>query len=115
MPPNAAVAPDEAVQAGLPATALAAAAAAVPDEQQAADAALDAALTAGTAEEHEEALTAVSVAPMLNTTYMVGLPTGTGTHTRFTEDGTPVQGRSATPAPLRGVPPPTGQLSRFIP
>ena len=115
VPPNAAVAPDEAVQAGLPATALAAAAAAVPDEQQAADAALDAALTAGTAEEHEEALTAVSVAPMLNTTYMVGLPTGTGTHTRFTEDGTPVQGRSATPAPLRGVPPPTGQLSRFIP
>ena len=44
--------------------------------------------------EHEEELTPVAVvAPLRNTIYMAGLPTGLGRQTRFTEDGDPVEGR----------------------
>ena len=58
----------------------------------------------------KDELTSGPVGPLRNTDYMVGLPTGMGRHTRFTEDGDQTEGCDAAgarrrPPRLRGVPP----------
>jgi hypothetical protein len=78
------------------------------DDVSAEQYAADAALAHCTAAEDE--LTSGPVGPLRNTDYMAGLPTGMGHHTRFTEDGDPMEGCDAAgarrrPPRLRGVPP----------